>query len=173
MKIYLLTHARELTKKSNTGQLALSICPELVRRVVWSRVSPSTFLVDALSRRDAALIYPSKNVIAQQLNPKNSDLKTHTRESLDGCSVSAFNSFVIVDATWQAARKIVNQSDYLKTASTVTLYFDSPSLFTRRKNQQPGGVCTAECVIDVLTQKGYTEKAGELQSVFEQFNRQC
>lgn len=78
---------------------------------------------------------------------------------------------VILDATWQEARKMLRQSPYLKTAARVSLPPLMPeSAFILRRNQQEGGLCTAECIIALWRQCGRAEQATLLASLFTELN---
>lgn len=59
MKIILLTHERELSRKTNTGQLALAAFPEEVKSIVWSRTAPDNDLVAMLASQQAKLLFPA------------------------------------------------------------------------------------------------------------------
>jgi len=151
MKIILLTHQRELDRKTNTGTLALAQCGDLVQRVVWERRNPDPTLVAAIEQGDAALVYPT--------------------EEAPVARVEDFQQLLLIDATWQEARKIYNHSPYLKTAPRVRLEPDAISSFRLRRNQPDGGLCTAECVIEILRRHGREYDATQLQAVFDEFNQ--
>lgn len=61
MQIILLTHERELTRKTNTGQLALAAFPEEVKSIVWSRTAPDNDLVAMLASQQAKLLFPASD----------------------------------------------------------------------------------------------------------------
>ena len=58
MKIFLLTHERELLRASNTGALATSLVPEIVERFVWQRNTPSEVILEAIRVEKIVLLYP-------------------------------------------------------------------------------------------------------------------
>jgi DTW domain-containing protein YfiP len=64
MKITLLTHQRELDRKTNTGALALEYCEDIVERVIWERRNPDRELLGAIERGEAALLYPTGDITA-------------------------------------------------------------------------------------------------------------
>jgi len=76
----------------------------------------------------------------------------------------------VLDSTWQESKKIINKSPYLKNIPKVSLNTGRASNFSRRKNQVPGGLCTAECVLELLKLKGRIELAAQLEKEYEQFN---
>jgi len=89
------------------------------------------------------------------------------------CSASVIHEYeniIIIDATWQESLKIFNRSTYLKNAPQFTLNTTGGSSYKLRRNQQEGGLCTAECVIEVLKMKGMEGVALDLEVKFQQFN---
>ncbi|MCX2835957.1 tRNA-uridine aminocarboxypropyltransferase [Microbulbifer thermotolerans] len=151
MKITLLTHQRELERKTNTGALALQHCGNMVERLVWARRSPAVDLVKAIECGKAVLVYPGGESRGTQLED--------------------FAQVILIDATWQEARKIYNHSSYLQAAPRVTLTTDTASNYRLRRNQPNGGLCTAECVIEILRRHGENSAADRLHTAFIQFNQ--
>ena len=150
MHITLLTHQRELNKTTNTGTLVTQVLKGDANLVVWERKNPNADLLQHIERGNVALLYPSEN----------SDLiSEHTN----------FDSFIVLDATWQEAQKMFNQSPYLQALPKVKVASSEKSIYTLRRNQKPDGLCTAECVIELLKVKGLTEKADELQQRLVEF----
>ena len=156
MKIYLLTHPREIPKKTNTGRLAIDNCPTLCERVVWERVNPDPRLQQLASEPTSALLYPATEFPEDYADP---------------VSVTDIETFVLLDATWQQARKMYNQSPYLQAMAKVSLDDAADSQFTLRRNQRQGGLCTVECVIEVLQRKARPEQALHLQQSFSLFSQ--
>ncbi|WP_346837065.1 tRNA-uridine aminocarboxypropyltransferase [Microbulbifer sp. SAOS-129_SWC] len=151
MKITLLTHERELQRKTNTGALALQHCGGLVERVVWARREPDTDLVGALERGEAVLVYPAGDC--------------------EPAPLQDFSRVILIDATWQEARKIYNRSPYLKAAPKAAIDPAAGSSYRLRRNQPQGGLCTAECVIEILRECGEEAAAERVQAAFEAFNQ--
>ena len=145
MQIILLTHEREVTRPSNTGQLALNAFPNYCQRVIWARTAPDEALINLLQSDDCALLFPGEaqgeqtDAAMQPLSgivDKNSNLLPKT--------------VVILDATWQEARKMIRRSEYLKDARKYSLSSQKDSQFTLRRNQVEGGLCTVECIIELF-----------------------
>ncbi|GMG87561.1 tRNA-uridine aminocarboxypropyltransferase [Biformimicrobium ophioploci] len=160
MKVFLLTHAREFDRGNSSGALAAGFAPSIVQRVRWSRVEPDPVIIDLLRSHSAALVYPD--------NARN--VEEGAGPEAGSCETARFDSFVLLDGTWQEARKIYNRSPYLQAALKVRIAREGPSLYRRRRNQQPGGLCTAECVIELFEAKGEQALAAGLASAFEVFN---
>ena len=155
MKIYLLTHERELDRGTNTGAIALSVAggaEGVVQRIVWSRTSPDQNLLQVLAQGAVGLLYPLSEADGTEI-------------TVDECE-----HFILLDATWQEARKIYNRSPYLKSLDRVSLAPSAVSRFRLRRNQRSGGLCTAECVIEILQAKGKAALAAEVESAFDRFN---
>ncbi len=66
---------------------------------------------------------------------------------------------------------MVNKSPYLKTASKATFKTTTASKYQLRRNQPKGGLCTVECIIEVLKLKGDTGLAEKLAADFIAFNK--
>jgi DTW domain-containing protein YfiP len=150
MKIYLLTHEREINRKTNTGSIAIEAANGLVERILWDRVNPSKKLLELIESNSALLLYPSKD--SNQSSIKN------------------FENVIILDATWQEAQKMYNKSPYLKDSSKAALSSKKPSQYNLRRNQTRRGLCTIECVIEILKLKGKVQLAEELSLSFKSFN---
>lgn len=152
VKIFLLTHERELLRTSNTGALAASLVPEIIERIVWQRNAPSEALLEAIRNEKTVLLYPLEH------------------EATDTAPITDFDNIIVLDATWQEARKIFNHSAYLKDLPRVELKPQQISQYQLRRNQLDGGLCTAECVIEILKLKNCNDIADRLENAFTRFN---
>lgn len=150
MKIFLLTHERELLRASNTGALAASLAPEIVERIIWARNSPDPSLLDAIHSENTVLLYPADDAVVEP--------------------IESFENIILLDATWQEARKMFNKSPYLKNIPKAQFKTQTISRYQLRRNQPDGGLCTAECVIEILKSKNYTNTAQRLEAEFAIFN---
>ena len=151
MKIYLLTHERELKKPTKTGGIVKECLGGKVEIIVWKRAEPSKELVELIERDQIALLYPGVD---------------------EGSSKSPydFKNFLILDATWQEARKMYNRSPYLQRASRVNLENNEPSIYKLRRNQIADGLSTAECAIELLRMKDQKSLAEKIRIEFDRFN---
>lgn len=133
LRILLLTHERELSKSTNTGRVVLEALGQAATRIVWRRATPEPELLGMIEAGGVALVWPLApgGVVAPVPEP-------HT--------------YVVIDGTWQQARKIYNRSPYLHALPTVALQPTEPSVYTLRRNQIGGGLCTAEAVACLLHQ---------------------
>lgn len=151
MKIFLLTHQRELDRKTNTGTIAVNNTDGMVERIIWERVNPNSDLVELFNNNKALLLYP-----------------TDDDTSAD---IEDFDNIVVIDSTWQEAQKIYNRSPYLKAAPKAVLSPEYQSAFQLRRNQREDGLCTIECVIELLRIKGRKQLADALAIKFNLFNQ--
>ncbi|RLV60234.1 DTW domain-containing protein [Parashewanella curva] len=59
MNIILLTHQRELSKKTNTGVLVTDVLEESAKVIIWERTNPSPDILTAIEKGKVALLYPT------------------------------------------------------------------------------------------------------------------
>lgn len=171
-RVVLLTHEREVLRLTNTGKLALDAFPDWCTRVIWSRVLPDQVLTDLLQQKRAAVLFPKRT-------STNDAIDTGVGLSVDeGVSLSEDiylehppETLIIIDATWQEARKMLRQSTYLKLADKFSLPGHDHSNFQLRRNQIEGGLCTVECIIKICALQGRVEDVETLQSAFERFQQ--
>jgi DTW domain-containing protein YfiP len=147
MKITLLTHFKEFAKKSNTGRIVLDTVGDMAVQVRWDRMEPPDGLVQEIRAGGVALVYPGA---AQD----------------DDGDLTDIHHFIIIDGTWHEARKIHQRSPYLQGIRRVSLQPSGKSRYNLRKNQKESGLCTAECVIELLRKKGRYMIADQLEERF-------
>lgn len=152
MKISLLTHIKEFSKKSNTGRLVLEILGSAAEQIRWDRLTPPARLVEEIEAGGVALVYPGS------AGEEPSDL-------------TGVRQFIIIDGTWHEARKIHQRSPYLQQVRRVSLKPAGKSRYNLRKNQKESGLCTAECVIELLRSTGHHDAAERLEERFLAYMR--
>jgi len=178
MKIFLLTHERELHRGTNTGSLAIDNSNDIVERILWERIKPNKDLIALIDNNKALLLYSNGQSSLEVLSalPSTVSLAISSAElsaislAESQASIQSYENIIIIDSTWQEAQKIFNHSPYLKNAPQFTLKTPIDSLYKLRANQPKGGLCTIECIIEVLKMKGQHKIASELAVKFEQFN---
>ena len=143
----MLTHNREFNKRSNTGQLVLQVLGDQAEQVRWDRLRPPTALMHQIAAGGVALVYPSAT----------GDYS---------CDITDIQRFILIDGTWLAARKMYHRSPYLHNIPRVSLQPSGPSRYNLRPNQKVGGLCTAECVIEILLKMNRIVEAEALQHRF-------
>ncbi len=137
----LLTHERELIKSTSTGGVVLQALGDAAVRILWRRAEPDPKLLRAIDAGGVGLVWP--------LSP--TEVVAPVRE---------LHTYVVIDGTWQQARKIYNRSPYLHALPTIALQPSEPSVYTLRRNQIDGGLCTAEAVACLLRQPGLKRHRG-------------
>jgi DTW domain-containing protein YfiP len=150
MKIFLLTHERELLRPSNTGGLAKNLAPQIVEQIIWARNTPDPSLLNAINHENTVLLYPV--------------------DDADDAPIESFENIILLDATWQEARKMFNRSSYLKNLPRAHIKPRQLSQYQLRRNQLEGGLCTAECVVEILIAKNHIDIAERLNTAFTLFN---
>lgn len=149
MQLILLTHPREICKSTNTGQLISHVIPN-VMKIIWQRTAPDDRLLRLVTEGETALVYPGEN-------------------SVSSVGTSKYKNFILIDSTWQEARKIYNRSPYLHELPCIKFSTDRKSRYNLRRNQLDGGLCTAECVVNLLSECGHSEQASSLDKAFISF----
>ncbi|WP_258546982.1 DTW domain-containing protein [Marinomonas rhizomae] len=152
VKIWLITHSEELKKASGTGKLVKDILSDECEIIVWSRVSPNADILK-LPPSNTLLIYLCEN---------------EQQRFCDDMTQSIHN-IIIIDGTWQQARKIYNKSPYLQKFKHYEIQ-GVESAYSKRRNQKNIGLCTAEVTIHLLAK--YKHSAAPLLSnKFIEFNQ--
>ena len=152
MKITLLTHFKEVTKRSNTGRLVVEVLGDSAEQIVWDRLKPPAELVSEIAMGGVALVYPGG--------------EDHTSDDL-----LDIRQFILIDGTWHEARKIHQRSPYLRNIRRISLKPVTQSAYNLRKNQKESCLCTAESVIEILRSTGHHTEAELLQERFLAFIR--
>ena len=153
---FLLVHQRELGKGSNTGHLVLNAF-EGAQYELWARVEPPEKLMTLLN------------------SPTHQGYLLFTAEA--GVAPVAFAPvkagvrpvYILIDATWQQARKMVRQSPYLQNLPRLSLSGTSKSRYRLRRNQLDAGLSTCEAAIGLLRQSGEEGNAQALNQYFSDF----
>jgi len=150
MKLFLLTHQKELHRKTNTGSLATELLGDDIEVILWERTKPNKKLLDFIEQGNIALLYPQEH-------------------SGTLCETTPFDTYILIDSTWQEAQKIYNKSPYLHDLPCVKVQTDKKSVYTLRRNQKEYGLCTAEIVVEVLKSKSMYEEAENLEGLLHDF----
>jgi DTW domain-containing protein len=147
MKFTLLTHAKEFGKRSNTGRVVVDVLEEAAEQVRWDRLQPPVRLLEEIEAGGVALVYPGAS------NATDDDL-------------TGISQVILIDSTWHEARKIHQRSPYLHRLRRICLKPAEKSVYNLRKNQKESGLCTAECVIEILRRTGDIPQADRLRESF-------
>ena len=152
LKFHLLTHCKEFKRPSNTGNCVLeALGPASARKILWERVTPDEELLAVIASGKALLFYPDPHLSEDRVNH----------------DLSGIEHIILLDGTWQEAKKIYKRSPYLQGMNTFSLTTHRVSEYNIRRNQREGGLCTAECVIEALTIIGEDERADSVNAAFK------
>jgi len=158
VNIALLTHENELRRDTNTGKLLQQTLPNC-HSYVWQRKAAPADLLDMINDDtiQALLLFPSE-------------------QSVDVSEVAMTNPqgnkkplFIILDGTWQEAKKMMNKSPWLQEIPQVHLTPSLESAYTLRRNQDSGHLCTSEVGGLLLNQLGETEQSQQLDNYFHHY----
>ncbi len=117
MNIFLLTHQKELARKTNTGTLVVEVLGNKAKVIPWERVNRNSELSECIKKGSIGLLYPKDDSITMS----------------EAC---VHDNYIVLDGTWQEAQKIYNKSPYLKSLPTIKIETDQKSLYTLRRNQK-------------------------------------
>ena len=161
-QFWLLTHDMEHDKPSNTGKLISLMWPE-TRIINWSRVSPDQELLALLEDQSeqVVLVFPEQYASEAQQQTQQQTMAQYSATEYQQ------THFIILDATWQQARKIYRQSVYLQHLPLLSLSPESPSIYTLRRNRHSQHLCTAEVAALVLTEWNELDQALLLESLVQ------
>lgn len=171
MEFVLITHEREAPKPSNTGRLLLAAEGVKARQVLWARKAPDDSLLEDIRQGRALLVYPLLGAEGHRLECLEEKDHHCSDNSLAGL-LPEKPVVVLIDATWQQAQKMFNQSPYLQQLPRLELARERPSQFWLRRNQKSAGLCTVECAIEILRLTGDKAVADGLEAGFMAFLRQ-
>ncbi len=197
MKIVLLTHQKEISRVNNTGRCVTTILKDDALVVVWDRVNPDLQLLNMINTCKVGLLYPDNQQLSDakvpeatvqqslcQMHTNVEQIKEHrqehrqeqhqernqnqNREQQQKTNQDKFDALILIDATWQEARKIYNRSDYLKALQKISISSQHESIYQLRRNQVEGGLCTAECAAHILSASGEPQKAEQIMALLVQ-----
>ncbi|GAM72336.1 hypothetical protein JCM19236_3442 [Vibrio sp. JCM 19236] len=150
-ELVLLYHPNELRRATNTGKL-LASCLTQVSQYEWSRTEPPVELLEHIKQHgNAKLLFPSENS-----TPVENALSTN-------------GLYIVLDATWQEAKKMLNKSPWLQELAQVHLVSASDSNYSLRRNQEAGNLCTFEVGSAILAVHEGASSAEKLNHFFDHY----
>ncbi|WP_235956358.1 tRNA-uridine aminocarboxypropyltransferase [Grimontia sedimenti] len=160
VRIELLMHETETGRATNTGQLLENALP-YCRRHVWQRKTPPLELLTLLADPAAQpyLVFPGEGAVALEKAVSRPTSKPEAKPI----------HFIIIDATWQQARKMLRQSPWLEDVPMVTLPEGLSTRYALRRNQPEGSLCTCEVGMVLMEAMGETENAVAVGQYFDRF----
>lgn len=158
LTIALLTHDNELRRDTNTGKLLQQTLPNC-HSYIWQRKAAPADLLDMINEDtvQALLLFPSEQSV--DVSDIVADYPLDNKKLL----------FIILDGTWQEAKKMMNKSPWLQSIPQVHLTSSLDSAYTLRRNQDSGHLCTCEVGSLLLDQLGEAEQAQQLNRYFHHY----
>jgi DTW domain-containing protein YfiP len=154
----LLMHPNEIRRDTNSGKL-LELSLNQCQSYQWQRTEPPQALIERINsgRYRPVLLFPgekSATFIPQQEQGQDNPCPP---------------LFILLDATWQEAKKMVNRSPWLQELPAVQLDSTQTSSYSLRKNQQPGNLCSCEVGIELLKLFNKNRQAEKLNAFFNYY----
>lgn len=143
VEFWLLTTEKEQFRPSNTGRLLALVMPNTTRTFLWQRhLEPPALL--ALIEGDVYelfLLFPTD------------EAPTYVGQTTEMPPVKK-RAYILIDATWKEARRILRLSPYLKDIQKVSFREDVQSDYDFRRGAEEGQLCTYEAAIEVIKSIG-------------------
>lgn len=160
LPLSLLMHENEYLRDTNTGKWLLAALP-LCQAFKWSRVEKSAALDERIHNKDylSFLVYPSEKSIP--LQQALDSAKQHNKTA----------HFIILDGTWQEAKKMERKSPWLDNLPRVHLTPTQLSNYQLRRNQSEGHLCTLEVASEILALHENAAQAQLLNDFLTYFSR--
>ncbi len=155
--ILLLSHANELQRPTNTGKL-LSNTLANTKVAVWERGCKAEEVDARLVNKvwKSIILFPAPdNTVSTIGNQKECEQEK--------------TLYIILDATWQEAKKMYRKTPWLQALPHLELETQSDSTYSLRRNQESGHLCTCEVGIELLHSNGEQHNAQRLQEYFEYY----
>lgn len=158
-QIWILSSQKEVTRPTNTARLIKLANKDSTEIFIWERTVQPAKLIEFIEGGDfeVYLLFPAD------------EENKHREKKFERSSKNV--AFMIIDGTWQEARKIFNRSPYLRVLPLLTLSMDNESSFKLRRGIPEGGICTIEAAMKVLELNGEHSSAKALEETFELFQR--
>lgn len=155
--IWLMMNEEELRKPTNTGHL---ITDSVVnsKMFLWQRTSPDQELIDLVNSQNYQpwLVFPA-------------DAPEHAHRATEFYKTDKPPAFILIDGTWNQARKIFRKSPYLDHLPMLSLSLDKKSKYLLRRASQDTHLCTAEVGIELLRLNEEFEACNKLETYFKKF----
>lgn len=160
-RFYLLVSEKEIERPSNTGRLLKLVNYENTEIIVWKRKEIDKSIEEIIHMENTFLVFPALN---EEDNKREIAIEPNSTFLKDkSCN------FIIIDSTWQEAKKIVRKSDYLKRLPLLNLKIDKTTEFKLRRGTLDGTMCTLEVISELLKLNNNIiqgEKTDELLKLF-------
>ncbi|MPW37418.1 tRNA-uridine aminocarboxypropyltransferase [Vibrio sp. B1Z05] len=159
IQMALLCHPNELKRATNTGKLLLNALPN-AQQFLWSRTNPAPELLDLIaSHPNPVLLFPSEH---------SQVLEAYSTQQSASQSLAP-RLYIVLDATWQEAKKMWRQSPWLQALPQYHLQASSLSNYSLRRNQSDGNLCTCEVGIELMRLEGLESQAEQLTEFLDYY----
>ncbi|WP_260262011.1 tRNA-uridine aminocarboxypropyltransferase [Vibrio intestinalis] len=154
----LLMHENELRRETNTGQWLLKSIPSTSKHI-WQRTQPCEALLAMMANEQYQpyLLFPNEHSLPL---PQVTQAATQLGKQ---------PLFIVLDGTWQEAKKMLNKSPWLQALQCVHLAPSEESQYQLRRNQQQGHLCTFEVGSTIVEELGHVEQAKQLNQFFTHY----
>lgn len=157
-QIWILSTQKEFSRPSNTARLLKLMNPESTDITLWERTHEPEVLLEKIRSGlfEPYLVFPADN--------------EETRSRCVTYPISdKVPAFIIIDGTWQEARKIVRKSEYLKNLPLISIAPASDSIYDLRRGVKPGNLCTLEAAMEVIRMSGGLETTEVMYGIYQLF----
>lgn len=157
-KIWILSTQKEFYRASNTARLLKLINPASTEIFLWERTKLPEKLVRDINNDiyEVYLLFPIEHC-------ETPDRKVTYKNT------GKIPVFIILDGTWNEARKIFRKSTYLENLPIISLDPNFKSKYDLRRGAQKGNLCTVEAAIEVLKLNGETLHAQVINNFYDLF----
>jgi len=157
-KLWILSAEKEFYRASNTARLLKIVNPTSTEIFLWGRTTIPEELVTNLNNElyNIFLLFP-----IEHCKTKNRKVKYK--------STGKIPVFIIIDGTWNEARKIFRKSPYLEGLPIISLEPDFTSKYDLRRCATDGNLCTIEVAIELLNLNEEKENAQIVNEFYDLF----
>ena len=151
----------EPLKPSNTGWLIADVVPDTFA-FGWARteVDPALLALLADPQWQPYVVFPGEFVAPERVV---------TEVAAAGASAAKRPLFILLDATWSAARKMFRKSPYLDRFPVLSLQPEQISRYQLRRSRRDDHFCTAEVAGLCMDLAGEPQAAQVLQTYLDVF----
>ncbi|QMV15894.1 tRNA-uridine aminocarboxypropyltransferase [Vibrio spartinae] len=171
IKLSLLVHEREINRATNTGRWLVHALPQC-QSYLWQRKQADVQFQQQLDdpRFFPVLLFPAPDALtADELCAQIYTEHKPQTQAHDHQPQQPVPHFILLDGTWQEARKMERKSAWLAALPRMQITPNTTSSYRLRRNQQPDSLCTLEVVSALLEQRGETKDAQALNDFLHLF----
>ncbi|MBN3495099.1 tRNA-uridine aminocarboxypropyltransferase [Vibrio neptunius] len=154
----ILMHENECQRETNTGQWLLKTVHPSSQHI-WQRKQPCSELAQLINHEgyQPLLLFPGQDSLPINQITRHTEQKAHKP------------LFIILDGTWQEARKMLRKSPWLQALPKVHLAPASTSNYQLRRNQDEGHLCTLEVGAEIIGSLGQEPQAEHLRQFLSHY----